>query len=193
MRTLAQLRGLPWPVARFRWRAQRVAQRTGDRWALEAATGAEDMATLLALADGRRRAAELGSASGWTAIALALADPRREVCSYDPVAHERQRYLALVDAPVRERVSFVHCAGDAAAASCEPVDLLFIDSTHDRAGTLAEFRAWRSKLLPGAVVAFHDYGHPDFPGVAEAVEELGLDGDARGGMFVWRAPGAAGP
>jgi hypothetical protein len=37
-------------------------------------------------------------------------------------------------------------------------------------------------------VAFHDYGHPAHPGVAQAVADLGLEGDVRGGTFVWRAP-----
>jgi hypothetical protein len=68
--------------------------------------------------------------------------------------------------------------------------MLFIDSTHEREGTLEEFRAWEPRLEPGAVVAFHDYAHADFPGVAEAVFELGLrgEGEVRGGLFVWRAP-----
>ena len=47
--------------------------------------------------------------------------------------------------------------------------------------------AWRPALAPGALVLFHDYGHPGFPGVAEAVSKLGLHGSADGGIFVWRA------
>ena len=42
-------------------------------------------------------------------------------------------------------------------------------------------RGWRD----GAVVALHDYGHRDFPGVAEAVRELGLEGEATGGIFAF--------
>ena len=38
-------------------------------------------------------------------------------------------------------------------------------------------------VVDGALVALHDYGHPDFPGVAEAVRELGIEGDATGGIF----------
>jgi hypothetical protein len=40
----------------------------------------------------------------------------------------------------------------------------------------------------GGVIAFHDFDHPDYPGVREAVEELGLTGEVRGGVFVWRKP-----
>jgi predicted O-methyltransferase YrrM len=187
-----ELRRLGWRVGGFRWRAQRLAARLGDDWALEAATNPQDLATLLRLGRGRARVAELGTATGWTAIALALADPARRVSSFDPVAHcNRDRYLGLVVPSVRSRIDFVRAAGSAAAAGSAPVDMLFIDSTHEREGTLAEFRAWRERLEPGAVVAFHDYGHPGFPGVAQAVAELGLRGEVLGGLFVWSAP--AGP
>ena len=183
------LRRLGWRVGGFRWRAQRLAHRLGDDWALEAATNPEDLGTLLRLARGRGRVAELGTATGWTAIALALADPARRVASFDPVVHRhRERYLGLVAPSVRSRIDFVRAVGSEAAAGAAPIDMLFIDSTHERDGTLAEFRAWRGRLEPGAVVAFHDYGHPGFPGVAQAVADLGLDGEVHGGLFVWLAP-----
>lgn len=183
------LRRLGWRVGRFRWRAQRLAARLDDDWALEAATNAQDLATLLRLARGRRRVAELGTATGWTAMSLALADPGLRVASFDPVVHaHRDRYLGLVAPSVRRRIEFVPAPGSRAAAGSGPVEMLFIDSTHEREGTLAEFRAWRERLEPGAVVAFHDYGHPEFPGVAQAVAELGLDGEVHGGLFVWFSP-----
>lgn len=183
-------RHLPPEVARFLARATRLARRHDHAWALDAATPPEDLEALLALARGRGRVVELGTAAGWTAIALALSDPVTAVTSYDPVEHaHRAEYLALVDRSVGDRIGFVRTDGAAGAGASPPVDLLFIDSTHDREPTLAEFRAWRPRLASGAVVAFHDHGHPDFPGVAEAVRELGLEGEVRGGMFVWRAPG----
>jgi spermidine synthase len=103
------------------------------------------------------------------------------------VVHEhRDEYLALAPGAA-QRVEWVRAEGASAAAEArEPIDLLFIDSTHEREPTLQEFHAWRAHLTGDAIVAFHDHGHPDFPGVAEAVEELGLRGEVRGGMFVWR-------
>lgn len=173
-------------VRRFLWRARRLARRRGHEWGLQAATHGGDLAELLRLARGRRRVVELGTGPGWTAIALALDDPDRRVVTYDPVEHEhRAEYLALAPR-ARERIEWVAAEGaSGAGASTEPVDLLFVDSTHEREPTLAEFAAWRPRLAPGAVVAFHDYGHPDFPGVEEAIRELGLEGERRGGMFVW--------
>ena len=65
------------------------------------------------------------------------------------------------------------------------MDLLFIDSSHEREPTLAEVAAWRPALAPGALVVFDDYGHPDYPGVAEAVAELGAVGEARASLYLW--------
>jgi cephalosporin hydroxylase len=181
------LRVLPRRVALFQWRARRLAKRLGHTWGLEAAASPADLAALLLLARGRREVVELGTGPAWTAIALAIADPARRVSSYDPVVHDhRNDYLGLVPARVRERIRFVEGEGAAgAAAHGGGVELLFVDSTHDRAATVAELRAWEPRLVKGAVVVLHDYGHPDFPGVAQAVRELGIEGEATGGIFAF--------
>jgi hypothetical protein len=129
---------------------------------------------------------ELGTASGWTTASLALADPARIVASYDPVAQPgRDDYLALMRPRARARVRLMRETGELGAQGWTgpPVDFLFIDSSHAREDTLAEFRGWRRHLAKDAFVVFHDYGHPAFPGVAEAIEELGLEGKAIGGAF----------
>src|SRR3954468_11229001 len=184
---LVHLVGLPLPVAAFQARAVALAARSGDAFALQAASQPSDVRALLRLAEGRRNVVELGTATGWTTASLALADPQRTVTSYDPVVQPgRARYAELVRPQARARMTFVDETGEAGAArwSGPPVDLLFIDSTHTREDTLAEFRAWRPHLAEGARVVFHDFGNPAFPGVAEAVEELALAGEVAGGSYV---------
>ena len=189
-RVLADLRQLPPRVAVFRARARRAARIARHEFALAAATSAADTAVLLELARGRQRAVELGTAAGWTAISLALAHRDLRVTSYDPVVHDhRERYLGLAGDGARERIEFVRAPGSQGPARQEPVGLLFVDSTHEHQATVVEFQAWRAHLAPGAAVAFHDYGHPAFPGVQSAVAQLGLEGEVRGGMFVWRSAG----
>jgi len=173
---------MPLRVRLFLWRARRLARRRGHEWGLEAATRSDDVAQLLRLARGRRRVVELGTGPGWTALALALADPERRVTTYDPVVHEHRAQYAALAGDAARRVAWIAAPG--VEPRDEDVELLFVDSTHEREPTVAEFEAWRPRLAPGAVIAFHDYDHPDFPGVAEAVAELGLDGERRGGMFV---------
>jgi predicted O-methyltransferase YrrM len=191
LRHAVALRALPPRVARFQWRARRLARGEGDQFSLTSATRPPDLAILLELAAGRTRVVELGTATAWTTVSLALADPRREVITFDPVEHAiRALYLELVDAGIGERIKFVAAPGAAGPRDPAPIDLLYIDSTHEREETIAEWRAWLPALRPGTVVVFDDYTHPDFPGVREAVAELGLRGRRRGTMFVHEVGGA---
>ncbi len=189
LQTLAALRVLPFPVAVFFLRARGRAHRRRDQFSLASAARPSELATLLALAAGRERVVELGTGTGWTAAALAVADERCHVVTLDPIERpERAGYLHLAGAAAA-RVQ-LRAEPDSAGPSDGdvPVDLLFIDSSHEREATVLAFRVWHPTLAPGAIVAFHDYGHPDYPGVAEAVADLGLAGDRDGGLFVWRAP-----
>jgi predicted O-methyltransferase YrrM len=188
-RALWQLRRLPPRVARFQWRARRQAERLRDEFSLVSATRPRDLAILLRLADSRRRVVELGTGTAWTAIALALADPERQVVTFDPVVRpEREAYLRLAGPRVAARIKLVDAPGERAPEVAEPVDLLYIDSAHDRESVIAEYRAWRPRLAPGAVVALDDYDHEDFPGIREAVAELHLTGERLGSLFVHRVP-----
>jgi predicted O-methyltransferase YrrM len=181
---------LPARVARFAWRANRYAHRIGDDFSLASAVRPAELAELLSIARGRATVVELGTGTAWSAIALALDDGARRVVSYDSVVrHERDAYLDLAGDGARARVDLRDEPDNRGPRAGEPpVELLFIDSSHDRESVLSAFRAWRSALALGAVVVFHDYDHPRYPGVREAVVELGLVGRGSGGMFVWGAP-----
>ncbi len=186
-RLLLATRALPVRAALFQARAMLRAARLGDDWALQSSTRPADVAELLRLARGRLRAVELGTATGWTAGALLLADPRRRLVSFDPVEREhRDAYLRLLPRGARERLELVAAPGHEARG--EGVELLFVDSSHDKDATVAEVAAWRSRLAPGALVVLHDYANPAYPGVAEAVRELGLDGREHAGLWLWEAP-----
>jgi predicted O-methyltransferase YrrM len=169
--------GMPPRVAAFYVRAFWTALRTRDGYTSVIATRPADGRQLLDLARGRRSVVELGTGTAWTTVAFALADPGRRVVSY----------LALAG-DARARIELRRELGQAAAPEPGTVDFLFIDCAHDRVSTADSFRAWEPAIVPGGVVAFHDYDHPEFPGVSEAVAELGLRGDVSGGLFVWRKP-----
>ncbi|HEX5194250.1 MAG TPA: class I SAM-dependent methyltransferase [Solirubrobacteraceae bacterium] len=185
LRWYAELRALPPRVAWFQARARALAHRDGDRFSLTSVTRPRDLRTLLSLADGRRTVVELGTATGWTAISLALADPARRVTTFDIVARpEPARYLRLTSADVRARIELVTAAGADGPRDDRPVDLLYVDSSHERQQTVDEVAAWRPALAPGAAIVFDDYDHPDYPGVRDAVDELGLAGRRAGTLFV---------
>lgn len=181
---------LPPPAALFYLRALRHGRRSGDTVSLAIAARPRELVALLRAADGAQSVAEVGTGTGWTAIVLALADPTREVHSFDVAEHEqRARYLELAPADVRERLHLQIRDGRAGPpAELPELDLLFIDSSHELEETVTTFRRWSERLRPGGTAAFHDYDNERYPGVAQAVAELGLAGEPRGGMYLWRRP-----
>ena len=186
IRAALALRRLPARVALFQWRARRLATRIDDRFALVSGARPHNLAVLLGEARGCRRVVELGTGVGWTTASLVLADRARTVVSYDPVDRpERASYLALAGAAAA-RIRLVDEPGEHGPRDEEPVDLLFIDSSHDEEETIREVRAWQPVLGDSSVIVFDDYGHPDYPGVAAAVRALGLAGEQRGSLFVHR-------
>jgi predicted O-methyltransferase YrrM len=58
----------------------------------------------------------------------------------------------------------------------KPVGLLFVDGDHTKEGARRDIEAWAPNLAPGAIIAVDDYGHPDWPGVGEALDELVAEG-----------------
>lgn len=190
LRYLFSLRELPPAVALFLWRASRHAHRAGDSFSLASAARPAELAQLLSLARDRTSVVELGTGTAWSAVALALEDPGRRVVSYDPsVRPEREAYLNLAAPSVRARIELrAESDSQGPRDGDRPVEMLFIDSSHEREAVKAAFLAWKDALEPGAVVAVHDYDHPGYPGVREAVAELGLSGEQSGGIFIWRAP-----
>lgn len=62
------------------------------------------------------------------------------------------------------------------AWSGKPVGLLFVDGDHTCEGARADIVTWAPHLADGATIAVDDYGHPDWPGVGEAVDELVAEG-----------------
>ncbi len=197
LRRNAVLLRLPPRVAIFYSRARRTAAATGDRWSLESATSPESLAVILRLARGRKRVVEIGTGTAWTAAALALSDGERRILSFDPkVWPDRERYLRMAGGAAA-RIELVEAGGEAGPGerAWRP-DMLFVDGSHDRDLTIRTFESWRPALAPGAVVAFHDYDNPAYPGVAAAIAALGLPGEAIGDLFVWRdypRSGAADP
>jgi predicted O-methyltransferase YrrM len=159
----------------------------GDLFSITSATRPPDMQVLLDLAKHSSQIVELGTATAWTAITLALDDPQRRVITYDPFERpEPERYLSLVERDVRDRIEMVAAPGSTGPEGQESVDLLYIDSSHEREQTIEEVRVWQPHLRSGALIIFDDYTHPDFPGVRQAIEQLGLDGEQRGTLFVHR-------
>jgi len=69
----------------------------------------------------------------------------------------------------------------------ERVELLYIDSSHEREQTIEEVTTWLPYLVPGAPVIFDDFNEdPPWPGVSDAIRALGLPGEQHASLFVYR-------
>ncbi len=55
------------------------------------------------------------------------------------------------------------------------LDLIFIDADHSEAAVRRDLAAWVPKVKPGGVIAGHDYGSHNHPGVEIAVSEFFRD------------------
>ncbi len=183
------LRRLPRRVAVFYLRALLTALVARDRATFRDVTRPFELALLLDRAHGSKSVVELGTGPAWTSVAFALADDERRVVTIDPKVYaHRARYLALVGQGVRARIDLRQARGEDPPPEGARPDLVFIDSRHEREPTVETFNNWEPVLQPGGLVAFHDYGNPHWPGVAEAVRELGLDGEPMPYFFFWRKP-----
>lgn len=52
-----------------------------------------------------------------------------------------------------------------------PYDMVFLDAMHTYQDVRDDIRRWMPRLRRGGWFVFHDYGHHDFPGVKQAVDE----------------------
>ncbi len=52
------------------------------------------------------------------------------------------------------------------------LDLVFLDASHDYFSAGRDIFSWLPKIRSGGFIGGHDYGHPKFPGVKEAVDEV---------------------
>ena len=193
---LASLLRLPPRSALFYLRALAASWAAGDYISPFWAARPVELVAVHRAARGARRVVEIGTGRGWTAASLTVARKDRQVSSID-VKHqpERDRFIALMPAKARARLELLDRPGEAGPWNGEPVDLVFIDSSHLAEETKATFRAWEPSLRPGGAVCFHDSDSSRYPEVRRAIQELGLVGEARGQVFTWRKPGGspAGP
>ncbi len=80
----------------------------------------------------------------------------------------------LRDFGLRDNVTAMKMTSFEAATTFKPrtLDLVFVDAEHTYEAVSCDIMSWRPLLKPGGIIAGHDYGHPLYPGVRAAVDEL---------------------
>lgn len=90
-------------------------------------------------------------------------------------AEMEENYLRVVEkiAPYQGRAHIYRMKSIRAADyfDSKSVDFVFIDGDHSYDGAKRDIAAWYPKIKSGGWIGGHDYNHPRFPGVTEAVKE----------------------
>ena len=73
-----------------------------------------------------------------------------------------------------EHIVKIKLSSGAAALLFAPasLDLVYLDANHYEPHVRADIAAWRTKIKQHGLLAFHDYGHSEFPGVKNAVDSV---------------------
>lgn len=129
-------------------------------------------------------AAEIGTGTGRTGTELMRANPGFhliQVAYYPDLPGEyfyctTMKSKRLWERRIRPYISrmtiFNMMSHDAAPqVKDKSLDFVFIDADHSYEHVIEDIRDWAPKVKPGGMVSGHDYGHPEFPGVEQAVRE----------------------
>lgn len=116
---------------------------------------------------------EIGTNVGTSTVALALGQQirgsGRKVHTVDMARHP-QLAANLAEAGVAGQVEvIVSTSGEVARTWSEPLELLWIDGDHSYRGCLADIESFSRHVVPGGLIALHDYA--DRMGVPRAVHE----------------------
>lgn len=156
----------------------------------------EETAELQRLAAGRR-CLEVGSAFGWSACAMILggAESVTAVDLHEPhITNQEMPTLGDMGAALEaygaaSRVHIIQRSSQQAlpelADAGELFGLIFIDADHEE-GPVRHDVTWARKLLsPGGVLACHDYGNDNTPGVKAALDAIFPEGPTRVVHSLW--------
>ena len=113
----------------------------------------------------------LGVCGGGDCYHLATGYPKGKVLGID-IAYDHPESVGYLESMCKNFEFWLGNSLEEARSAFDkygPVDLLFVDTTHDYDQTTQEWNTWKPYLAPGAVVCFDDLFRP---GVGEAWEKF---------------------
>lgn len=124
---------------------------------------------------GWRRGAELGVGSGFLSRRLLERCPDLEhLTGVDTLRRpDRAARCRALESEFPGRYTLLPVTTVQAATTfrAHTLDFIFIDAGHSYEAVRDDIAAWRHTVLPGGAILGHDYGHPKYPGVAQAADE----------------------
>lgn len=115
---------------------------------------------------------DIGTADGKSAFSLALVSkPTVSVYTIDITAFESY-YKHLANLELEDKLFHIEAKSqDIYDEWIKPIDMIFIDGDHEYEGIKEDIVGWVPYVRPNGIVAFHDYGNPNFE-VTEAIDEF---------------------
>lgn len=107
-------------------------------------------------------------------------DPYLHIDDYeDPMNLPQEEFDQLYDYTLKrlsrfgERYQHIRkCSIEAVNNIPEEIDFIYIDADHSYKGVWEDLCIWYPQVRIGGVIGGHDYGHLDFPGVKQAIDEF---------------------
>lgn len=154
-----------------------------EQAAAEGVTGflhPDELTKLMELAEGRE-VCEIGSYKGLSAWGMAQTavnvvcvdtfkatdngqEQREEFTTLDAFKKATARFSTVEIYPMTSEAADL-------ALKRRTFDMVFLDAMHDYENVKADILRWYPRVRVGGVLALHDYGHWNYPGVMEAVHE----------------------
>lgn len=125
---------------------------------------------------------EVGSFCGLSAWGMALTAKSLwcvDTFSANSAGQQQMRNLTTLDDFLQATGRYKnvsHFVGTSEQAATVPFipsefDMIFLDAMHTYEDVKADIERWYPRLREGGTFAAHDYGHGDFPGVKQAIDE----------------------
>lgn len=115
-----------------------------------------------------------------TKAKLYCIDPYKKISKYDDPMNMSQKKFDKLYEFTKKRLSIFgnraklirKTSRDATNSIKGEIDFVYIDADHSYVGVKKDISNWFFKVRDGGIIAGHDYGHDNFPGVKKAIDEF---------------------
>jgi len=122
-----------------------------------------------------------------------FADEYENMYNYHTLADDEKIYqkASLLLEPFGKRSTILRLTSRRAASLIkEQLDMVYLDADHSYEGYKDDLNVWWRKVRDGGIFSGRDYGHPQHPGVARAIDEFlanskGLKFNLEAGRVWW--------
>ena len=119
-------------------------------------------------------AINIGAGAGTSTIAMLEANPNIVVFEVDKKL-QPQAIENLAGTPFADQGRVKRVIGNSWGVGRnwpQPADLIFVDGAHYDQAVINDIEAWRPILKPFGYMLFHDYNHPNVPGLTVVVDRM---------------------